>query len=88
MKANCYKCIYRGTIPMDAHSCCKHPEVKIDTNFFGGMADVLAGKANEAIKKLEIRGTSYGISSGWCVWPANFDPTWLENCNGFKEREK
>ena len=38
-KPNCYECRYRGTIPGDAHSCCRHPEVmdgvlsKLDVRF-------------------------------------------------------
>jgi hypothetical protein len=24
---------------------------------------------------------------GWFVWPLNFDPVWLENCDGFSDNE-
>jgi len=27
MKPNCYECKHRGTIPGDAHSCCRHPKI-------------------------------------------------------------
>jgi len=76
---NCYKCEYRGMIPGDAHSCCNHPEVKQ----FGALVEMLQG---EAAKKLNIKGHPQGIRSGWFMWPANFDPTWLMNCNGFKPK--
>jgi len=66
MKANCYKCKHRGTIPGDAHSKCNHPEV---TN-------------------LKIEGNPHGVKNDWFAWPANFDPTWLVNCNGFVSKEK
>jgi len=86
-KPDCYKCKYRGTIPGDAHSSCKHPKVKIDDNLFGAMVDVFSGKTRKAAEELGIKGNPYGIKSGWFIWPANFDPTWLEACNGFVEKE-
>ena len=86
-KPNCYNCIYRGTIPGDAHSRCNHPKVKIDKNEFSAMVDVFAGKTREAAKELDIRGNALGIRRGWFMWPANFDPVWLENCNGFKNKK-
>ena len=85
-KPNCYKCIYRGTIPGDAHSRCKHPKVKVDDNPFGAIVDVFSGKTKEAVKELGIKGNPHGIRSGWFIWPANFDPTWLVACNGFKQK--
>lgn len=37
--------------------------------------------------KAKVIGNSYGRSQGWFFWPFNFDPVWLESCNGFKERD-
>jgi len=65
-KPNCRKCEYRGTIPGDSHSECKHPEVA----------------------KLVIKGNPTGIRRGWFIWPFNYDPVWLDECNGFKEKEQ
>ena len=65
-KPNCYECEYRGIIPGDAHSCCRHP-----------------GKATE----LNIKGDPHGVRCGWFMWPMNFDPIWLLNCDGFKQKE-
>lgn len=81
---DCYKCKHRGEVPGDAHSCCRHPLVKIDDNPFGAMVDVLGGKTAEARKELNISGHPQGIRGGWFLWPANFDPTWLLTCNGFE----
>lgn len=86
-KANCYDCEYRGTIAGDCHSMCNHPEVKQDSNMFGALVDMMSGKNVEAAKKLNIKGNPHGIRSGWFMWPANFDPTWLENCDGFKAKK-
>lgn len=32
---------------------------------------------------LQIRANFHGIRNGWFVWPVNFDPVWLESCEGF-----
>lgn len=42
---------------------------------------------SEAAKTLNIKANAHGIMSGWFNWPWNFDPVWLENCNGFTEKE-
>lgn len=34
--------------------------------------------------ELNIQGSLHGIRQGWFLWPMNFDPTWLENCDGHK----
>ena len=88
MKANCYKCKFRGNIPGDAHSCCNHSSLPNSANMFDGLVNILSGKAEGAAKKLNIKGNLHGIRSGWFMWPANFDPIWLENCDGFEKKEE
>lgn len=89
VKPNCYACVYRGTIPGDAHSCCHHPSVaNADDNVFGAMAQMLCGEFTDAMKKLNIKANPTGVRGGWFMWPANFDPVWLESCSGFKEKDK
>lgn len=88
MKPNCYECQYRGDLAGDAHSCCNHPDIKKDSNMFGAIIEALQGNFIEAIHKLNIRANAHGIKNGWFIWPANFDPVWLENCDGFKQKEK
>lgn len=29
-----------------------------------------------------VTGDKHGISKGWFIWPLNFDPTWLDACDG------
>ena len=36
---------------------------------------------------VEVKGNTYGISKGWFSWPWDFDPTWLESCDGFTSEE-
>lgn len=88
---NCYECIYRGTIPGNAHSCCEHPSVKkskVDDNPILGIASILGGMPPLAVKGIKVEGNIQGIRGGWFMWPLNFDPVWLISCNGFKKQKK
>jgi len=90
-KPNCFTCQYRGSVPGSAHSSCRHPSIPAEhrDNMFVTMAALLSGSTSllAAIKELEIAGNAHGISKGWFLWPANFDPVWLENCNGHTEQK-
>jgi hypothetical protein len=77
--SKCYKCIYRGNVPGDAHSCCRYPGN--DPDLFTGLFSL---KNAENAKKLNITADPHGIRSGWFLWPVNFDPVWLLTCDGFK----
>ena len=35
-----------------------------------------------------VTGNPHGIKKGWFCHPFNFDPVWLESCDGFKQKEK
>jgi hypothetical protein len=32
-----------------------------------------------------VKGHQVGINGGWFMWPINFDPTWLLECDGFED---
>jgi hypothetical protein len=34
-----------------------------------------------------VTGNAHGTSLGWFRWPLNFDPTWLETCDGFSDNQ-
>jgi hypothetical protein len=36
-------------------------------------------------KEAVVAGDAHGIKNGWFVWPYNFDPTWLIECDGWAE---
>ena len=89
-KPNCYDCIYRGEVAGSAHSCCNHPTnagINSDplAQIFGIFASVgrVTPLGLETASPLNIKGNAHGILSGWFNWPLNFDPTWLESCDGF-----
>ena len=48
----------------------------------------MAKMITPAMKRLNISGNAHGIKSGWFYWPINFDPVWLESCNGFEAKKE
>lgn len=82
MSKCCYECKYRGTIPGDAHSCCRYPGTATD------ILDLFDPQNKEMAKKLNINGDLNGIKAGQFRWPVNFDPVWLTNCDGFESKNK
>lgn len=86
-KPNCYDCKYRGGVPGSAHSSCQHPDIDPINPWVEILAIMRTPVATPASVKLNIIGTSHGIKNGWFCWPFNFDPIWLENCDGFKKKE-
>jgi hypothetical protein len=81
-KPDCYRCKYRGEVPGDAHSRCRYPGNET------GLFDVFAQSNKENAVKLNIKAHAHGLRMGWFMWPVNFDPTWLLNCDGFTKKEK
>ena len=92
-KFDCYSCKYRGKVAGSVHSSCNHPSLgKIINDPFGQMMATFAsvGRVSPIAigsKELNIKGNSYGIKSGWFNFPYNFDPIWLDNCDGFEAKE-
>ncbi len=92
-KPNCYKCTYRGEVPGSAHICCKHPGFQQahddpTLNLMSLFSSV--GRAPPMRAKgdgITVKGKEHGIKSGWFNHPWNFDPVWLEECDGFLAKE-
>ncbi len=96
----CYDCVYRREVPGSAHSSCAHPATdetrrspfmllagavgKRGGPSLTAMASEFGEGPQRAANTLGIRANYHGIKNGWFVWPVNFDPIWLENCDGFK----
>lgn len=90
-KFNCYTCEYRGRVPGSAHICCEHPSVKKDKTPMGEIMAIFGSVGrvpphSQSGGELNIKGHPHGISSGWFNHPYNFDPTWLVNCDGYKQK--
>ena len=92
MMSACYSCKHRGTLMGDCHSRCLHPVTKAvskDGDLMSALISILSdGNAiNRMATKLEIRASQHGVQAGWFHWPCNFDPVWLEHCEGFETAE-
>ncbi len=87
-KPDCYECKYRGEVVGSAHSSCKHPKCADVGQGLGGLLVALSGGHAPQMKTdLKVKGDSHGIRNGWFCHPLNFDPVWLEECNGFEKKE-
>ena len=94
MKPNCYDCKHRRNLAGSAHSSCQHPSLQRVTDdpmlqLMGIFASV--GRAPKILisnKQLNVKGNERGIKRGWFNFPLNYDPIWLENCDGFEMEEK
>lgn len=77
-KNDCYECPYREQVPGSAHSKCKI--IKNDVIAISISMKVARG---EVTKIANYEGHSiefhpHGVANGWCMWPVNFDPVWVE----------
>jgi len=72
MRNKCYECIYRRDLK------CIY---RRDLTWW-----VHSECVSPNVQDMEVKGNEHGIKKGWFHWPYNFDPVWLEKCNGFKER--
>ncbi len=86
MKPDCLVCKHRRKVPGDAHSLCAHPAVGGDADYVESIMAMVSGGTQKAADTLGIKANYHGISRGWFHWPSNFDPTWLEECNGYEQR--
>lgn len=93
-KPLCYRCKFRRDIPGDAHSRCNHPEASPGSSPLADVMSIFASAGRvppvanaHAAGKLNISANAHGIRQGWFNWPFNFDPVWLQNCDGYTQTE-
>jgi hypothetical protein len=88
----CYDCRHRGQVPGSCHSACLHPATEWARNEPMNQAAALLGKRSglywcaldTQAASLHVEAADRGIYAGWFLWPVNFDPVWLERCEGFE----
>ena len=89
----CFECKYnrRG---FTAHRSCHHPDIEhVHKDEGMGLMAAVAGvfgttTISASYSKLNLKVTPHGLRMGWFNWPWDFDPTWLEHCDGYKPKEK
>lgn len=85
---NCRECQHRGMVPGSAHSSCKHPKngpVLDDPllSMLGIFASVGQTPPMQAETGLSVKLNPHGVKNGWADHPWNYDPIWVESCDGF-----
>lgn len=77
-KHNCYNCIYRDTVTGSAHSSCKAiPTDKgLHLLLALGSVNLVDKNTNEPL----VKKNPVGVKNGWCLYPINFDPVWIDQC--------
>jgi len=75
-KNDCYKCKHRKNVPGSAHIACGLFEgidaLQIAIKMAAGSVIQIQKEGVDLIEFNPI-----GIRGGWCLWPVNFDPTWV-----------
>jgi hypothetical protein len=70
---DCYNCEYRQQLNHSHHSGC----------LLGTVALFKGINPNDVVKM-----NPHGVKNGWCYYPFDFDPIWIESCNCFKAKEE
>lgn len=78
----CYKCDHRQDAPGSAHSSCKNPRNSVQSSMESVIL-LLSGRTKSSPNGVQVTANPHGVSKGWFMYPLNFDPVWLESCNGF-----
>jgi len=84
---DCWKCKWSREIPGDTHLRCVHPKTGIDEDDALGQLLSLLGNRTASMMNtgLKVKINPHGLKNGWANHPFNFDPIWIEECEGFEE---
>ena len=89
-KSKCYECKFKKSIPGNAHIKCTHPDITVPNSPLLDVISIAGGlqPVDPALKKMGLKVNKHGAQMGWCTFPLNYDPVWLEgNCKGFEEKD-
>lgn len=88
---NCKHC--GGIIPGSSHhvSCKVFPDFKLSSTLSAGVLLMHASPISATYRNKEgVKVTHpnpmlsvHGIANGWCTWPLDFDPIWVDSCLWF-----
>ena len=82
---DCWKCKWCREIPGSAHVMCVHPKTGINED--DPMVKLISLMGGfKATTELRVKINPHGLRNGWANLPFNFDPIWVEECEGFERR--
>lgn len=89
-KHNCYNCKFKENIPGDYHIACKYPGREHDalSMLIGFITEEEFTSAITGAVHFKIRLNPHGVKNGWCNWPFNFDPIWVDECQRYTPVEE
>jgi len=83
--------MYRQDLDGDCHSKCHHPSIKDNVeSSIGNLLQCFGKRAgNIFISKnpINVKVNEHGLKNGWGNFPYNFDPIWIQSCDGYRESE-
>ena len=74
---NCRSCKHRRDLIGDYHSAC----AAIDGSVQMAAFSIVQLMGQLKTDQVNVQFNPHGIKNGWCNWPFNFDPIWVESCN-------
>ena len=92
---DCKNCIYREKALGSTHSYCSFFKENggedyrsIELLFAGGLYELNATSMDKGEKRPAVTKNPHGVKNGWCNWPLNFDPIWIEDCMLYTKRKR
>ena len=78
--AKCESCIYKKKIAGDAHISCDCPFIRSlkEQGIDPIMITISQTRMISLAAQLGLTINKHGYQNGWCCFPINFDPIWLE----------
>ena len=90
---NCQNCKHKGSVVTGSshHISCRlvgdlAAQIEVAMYYKLGWKFEVPDKTTREQKPLIVLNP-HGVRNGWCDWPLQFDPIWVENCVGYTELE-
>lgn len=88
-KNDCYKCKFRDEVPGSVHSSCgvfdgKSSVTMATMAMLGKIPKITDTNTGEDL----VKCNPLGVANGWCNFPLDFDPVWVECYLPIGEEEK
>ena len=91
---NCSKCKHKGPVVTGSshHISCRlvgdfAKQMVVYNLYLSGKQFVVTDKTTGEQKPLIVLNP-HGVKNGWCDWPLQFDPIWIESCLGYTEPDE